>query len=131
MGRPRKVRILPPKPFNFLVSVFKNGKSFAQKEFEYADKAFIYCMKMRKCGYVAELRKVREFIRIIPPPPCKNRKKNWAQPIRIVETGEEFPHVEACSNKTGISGYRIRGAANKGKVIGGLHFEWIRKNDKK
>lgn len=126
MGRPRKVRILPPKPFNFLVSVFKNGKNYAQKEFEFANHAFIFLRKMKEQGYDVEFRKLKESSRVIPPTFCKNRKKYWAQPIRIVETGEEFPNVEACSHKTGISGYRIRGACNKGRAIGGYHFQWIK-----
>jgi hypothetical protein len=127
MGRPRKIRIEPPKPFNFLVSVFKDGKNYIQKEFEFANHAYLYAKKMREQGFSTEFRQLRKVTRILPPLRERYRRKGWAEPVRIVETGEEFPNVEACSQRTGISGYRIRGACNKGRAIDGLHFKWMKK----
>ncbi len=68
---------------------------------------------------------------------CMKGRKNPAvseansKPVRVVETGEEFKSIIACSKELGLSDRGICDVLNgRQKTHGGLHFERIEKDDK-
>ena len=50
------------------------------------------------------------------------KKKDWNKTIRCVETGQIFPTIRDCSNKTGIPYMTIYNCVNNKNATRGLHF---------
>lgn len=54
--------------------------------------------------------------------PKEKRKKYWERPVLCVETGQIFPSVRDCSDKTGIPYMTIINCIRNGNATRGVHF---------
>ncbi len=113
----------PPKPFNIMLSVSKNGKVVELKECAFADEAYKYKKEMERKGYDVEQTQLSPIRRKIP---LLHVGANRSKPVQCIETGEIFSSIALCEKKMGISKNVIYKSIYQGYVAGGYHFKYVK-----
>lgn len=123
-AKAKKSPELPPKPFNIMLSISKDGRVLDLKDCASKEEAIAYKAEKEKQGYEVEVSQLSNKTPSVETTADYHNQK-WHTPVRCVETGEEFDDIIACEKAMGISRAVIYNSIYKKCAAGGYHFKYV------